>query len=58
MDYSNKEKLESAISNISFGTTIATRLKLSSSDPEVKELAKAVYFIGYGAQQAAKHLQN
>lgn len=53
MDCSNKEKLETAINNMSVGTAIAARLKTSASDPEVKELAKAVHFIGYGAQQVA-----
>ncbi|MFU0530950.1 hypothetical protein [Gardnerella vaginalis] len=53
MDYLHKEKLETAINNMSVGTAIAARLKTSASDPDVKELAKAVHFIGYGAQQAA-----
>ena len=46
-----KEALEEARSNMAHGTSIAARLKESAQDDEVRKLAEAVHFIGYGAQQ-------
>ncbi len=58
MDYSNQQEIKEGIGNIEFGTSIAAGLQDSASSREIKELAKAVHFIGFGAQQVAKHLQN
>lgn len=47
---SQKELVLNAINNLRQATEIAGRLK-SSSNPEVAELAKAVHFASYGAQE-------
>ena len=46
-----RQALEEARGNIAAGTTIAARLKESSQNPEIRELAKAVHYIGFGSQQ-------
>ncbi|GAB2747808.1 hypothetical protein GCM10027039_01820 [Terrabacter koreensis] len=48
-----KEALDEARSNMAHGTTIAARLKESADSPEVRQLAEALHFIGFGAQQIA-----
>ncbi|TPH36147.1 hypothetical protein FCO76_05050 [Bifidobacterium longum subsp. longum] len=48
---SQRELLRNALNNIATGTNIAVRLKESAQSAEVRELAKAVHFIGYGAQE-------
>lgn len=50
---SRREALQEAIGNMAHGTTIAADLKTRSQDPEVRKLAEAVHFIGFGAQQVA-----
>lgn len=47
------DRLKEAISNMASGTSRAAELKRTASNPEVRELAKAVHVIGYGAQQVA-----
>ena len=51
MTASQRELLGNALSNIDNGTNIAVRVKESAHDPQVRELATAVHFIGYGAQE-------
>lgn len=46
-----RQALEEVRGNIAAGTTIAARLKESSQNPEIRELAKAVHYIGFGSQQ-------
>lgn len=46
-----KQALEEARSNMAHGTTIAAQLKDSAQSDEVRQLAEAVHFIGFGAQQ-------
>ena len=46
-----RQALEEARGNIACGTSIAARIKETSQNPEIRELAKAVYFIGFGSQQ-------
>lgn len=46
-----RQALEEARGNIACGTSIAARIKEISQNPEIRELAKAVYFIGFGSQQ-------
>ena len=46
-----RQALEEARGNIAARTTIAARLKESSQNPEIRELAKAVHYIGFGSQQ-------
>lgn len=48
-----REALDEAIGNIAFGTSKAAELKRSTQSEEIRELANAVHFIGFGAQQAA-----
>lgn len=48
-----REALDEALGNIRFGTSIAARLKDHAQTEEMRELAKAVHYIGYGAQQIA-----
>lgn len=45
-----RQALEEARGNIACGTSIAARIKETSQNPEIRELAKAVYFIGFGSQ--------
>lgn len=47
---SQRELVLNAINNLRQATEIAGRLK-SSSNPEVADLAKAVHFASYGAQE-------
>ena len=46
-----RQALEEARGNIACGTSIAARIKETSQNPEIRELAKAVYFIGFGSNQ-------
>lgn len=48
-----KEALLDAIGNMANGTSRAAELKRTAQSEEVRLLAEAVHFIGYGAQQAA-----
>ena|GEM_PF-2455498 len=48
---SQRELLRNALNNIVTGTNIAARLQESAQSMEVRELAKAMHFIGYGAQE-------
>ena len=47
---SQRQLVLDAIQNFKTATESSVRLK-SSNDPEVAELAKAVHFLAYGAQQ-------
>ena len=47
-----RQQVEEALNNIRTGTSRAARLKETAQNPEVRELATAMHFIGYGAQQA------
>lgn len=46
-----RQALEEARNDIAFGTSLAARLKDTAQSPEVRELSKAIHFIGYGSQQ-------
>lgn len=46
-----RQTLEEARGNIAHGTGIAARIKETSQNPEIRELAKAIHFIGFGSQQ-------
>ena len=46
-----RQALEEARRNIACGTSIAARIKETSQNPEIRELAKAIHFIGFGSQQ-------
>lgn len=48
-----REALEEARANIATGTSKAAELKRNAQSAEVRELAEAVHFIGFGAQQVA-----
>lgn len=48
-----REALDEARNNIATGTSKAARLKESAQSEEIRELAAAVHFIGFGAQQIA-----
>lgn len=52
MELSTRNELViEALENMRYGTTIAAQLKQNASSGEVRELAEAVHFIGFGAQQ-------
>ena len=53
MTQSRREALEEARHNIATGTTAAAHLRDHAQSEEVRELAKAIHFIGFGAQQIA-----
>lgn len=53
---SQRQELAQALNNIAAGTGIAARLRNTSANPEVRELAKAVHFIGFGAQEIVQAL--
>lgn len=48
---SRKDALEHARSNIAHGTNIAAQLKGSAQSEEIRQLAQAVHYIGFGAQE-------
>lgn len=48
-----REALNEARGNIGVGTSKAIKLKESAESDEIRELANAVYWIGFGAQQIA-----
>jgi hypothetical protein len=48
---SRREALQEARDNIHTGTAIAARLKDSAQSSEMRELAKAIHYIGWGSQQ-------
>ncbi len=48
-----RQALDEARENMARGTTTAARVRDTTADAEVRELAKAVHLIGYGAQQIA-----
>lgn len=48
-----KEALDHARANIAHGTTLAAKLKESAQSDEVRQLAQAVHYIGFGAQEIA-----
>jgi len=52
---SQRELILNAINNLQQATEIAKGLK-ASSNPEVAELAKAVHFASYGAQEIGRAL--
>lgn len=47
---SQREVVLNAIDNLKRATEISVRLK-SSSNPEIADLAKAIHFASYGAQE-------
>lgn len=51
-----REALDEARQNIATGTSKAAALKDSAQSKEVRELANAVYWIGFGATQIANAL--
>ena len=53
MALTRRQALEEARQNIATGTTTAAHLRDSAESEEVRELARAVHFIGFGAQQIA-----
>jgi hypothetical protein len=48
-----REALNEGRNNIAEGTTAAAELARSATSDEIWELAKAVHWIGFGAQQIA-----
>lgn len=53
---SQRDKLAHALQIVAEGTSKAERISETSLNPEVRELAKAMHFIGFGAQEVIQAL--